>query len=129
MASKPPVPEHPMISAHRVEGAAVFNPAGEQIGRIEDIMIEKLSGLIASATLCYGGPFNAAGGRFPVPWNCLSYDVARHGYVVDEARVKASRQVDLDLFGGDLPWHGVDHHWAAPPYWYGAAPRPPEPSR
>jgi len=124
MASKAPVPEHPMISAHRVEGSAVFNPAGEQIGRIEDIMIEKLTGQIASATLCWGGPFKAAGGRFPIPWDCLSYDVARHGYVVDEARVKTSPHVDLDLFGGDLPWRDPDRHWAAPPYWYGAGPDP-----
>jgi sporulation protein YlmC with PRC-barrel domain len=122
--AKAAVPEHPMISAHRVEGVLVFNQRGDQIGRIEDIIIEKLSGRIASATLCYGGPYKAAGGCFPIPWDCLNYDVGRHAYVVDEAKVKASPHVDLDLFGGDLPWRDADKHWAAPPYWYGRGPRP-----
>jgi sporulation protein YlmC with PRC-barrel domain len=123
--AKPAAPEHPMISAHRVEGALVYNQSGRQIGRIEDILIEKLTGRIASATLCYGGPYSAAGGCFPIPWDCLNYDTHRHGYVVDEARVKASPHVDLDLFGGDLPWaHADEKHWAAPPYWYGQGPKP-----
>ena len=118
-------PRHPVISAHRVEGTAVFNLDGERIGRIEDILIEKVSGQITSAVLCYAGALHAGGARFPIPWSCLHYDTARRGYVVDEEQLKAAPQIDHDRYGGDLPWReGVFAHWVAPPYWFGSGPRP-----
>jgi len=118
-------PAHATISSHRVEGTAVYNLAGERIGRIEDILIEKVSGQATCAILCYAGALHAGGARFPIPWDCLHYDTHRKGYVVDEDQLKAAPQIDHDRYGGDLPWReGVFAHWAAPPYWFGAGPRP-----
>jgi sporulation protein YlmC with PRC-barrel domain len=119
-------PAHPTISAHRVEGSAVYNLDGDWIGKIEDLLIEKVSGQVTSAIMSYGGgPLGASVGRFPIPWSCLSYDPGRRGYKVDEERLKVAAPLGADDHSSDLPWReGVYSHWAAPPYWFGAKPRP-----
>lgn len=119
-------PVHPTILAHRVEGAAVYNLDGDWIGKVEDILIEKISGQVTSVIMNYGaGPMGSGGGRYPIPWSCLSYDLGHKGYRVDEERLRTAAPLDVhDEHAGDLPWReGVYAHWAAPPYWYGAKPR------
>jgi hypothetical protein len=44
-----------LISADKVEGTAVYNPAGEKIGKIENVMIDKLTGKVAYAVMSFGG--------------------------------------------------------------------------
>ena len=36
---------NPVISSERVEGTAVYNTAGDKLGSIDDLMIDKISGL------------------------------------------------------------------------------------
>jgi sporulation protein YlmC with PRC-barrel domain len=43
-----------LISADKVEGTAVVNPKGENLGHISEIMIDKVSGKVAYAVLKYG---------------------------------------------------------------------------
>jgi sporulation protein YlmC with PRC-barrel domain len=44
-----------IIAADKVEGTAVYNMAGEKVGTIKNIMIDKLSGEVIYATLASGG--------------------------------------------------------------------------
>jgi hypothetical protein len=46
---------HNLIASDRVEGTPVCRPTGEQIGVIQRLMIDKLSGQIAYAVLSFGG--------------------------------------------------------------------------
>lgn len=118
------IPDHPTITAQRIQGACVYNLAFDRIGRIEDLVIEKLSGRVTHVMLCYAGDLHAGGARFPIPWECLRYDVGHKGYVVDEAELAITPQVDHVRFAGGLPWReGAAAHWAAPPYRFGAAAR------
>ena len=118
-------PAYPTISAQRVQGTAVYNLEGQRIGRIDDLIIEKVSGLTSYAVLCYADGLHAGGARFPIPWCCLRYDVTRKGYVVDESELAAAPQIDHGRYGEGLPWReGAFAHWVAPPYWFGAGPRP-----
>ena len=48
-------PAHPLIPADRVNGTDVVNAAGEKLGKIEDVAIEKVSGDVAYAILSFGG--------------------------------------------------------------------------
>ena len=42
-----PVTGKPLIESDRVEGTTVYDPAGNNIGSIKRLMIEKLSGRVA----------------------------------------------------------------------------------
>jgi sporulation protein YlmC with PRC-barrel domain len=71
------------IPAKRVNGTEVYNSAGEHLGEIEDIMIDKPSGEVIYAIMSFGG-FLGIGEKFhPLPWQVLHYDTSKDGYVVD----------------------------------------------
>ncbi len=71
-----------IISSERVEGTAVYNKAGDRLGSIDDLMIDKRSGQIRYAVLEFGGFLGIGADRYPLPWNILKYDTSLDGYVV-----------------------------------------------
>lgn len=81
-----------VISSDRVEGTDVYNSAGEKLGSIDDLMIDKRSGQVRYAVLEFGGFLGMGTDRYPLPWNMLKYDTSMDGYVVplDEARLKGA---------------------------------------
>ena len=71
-----------VISSDRVEGTTVYNNAGDKLGSIDDLMIDKRSGQVRYAVLEFGGFLGMGTDRYPLPWNLLKYDTTRDGYVV-----------------------------------------------
>jgi len=70
------------ILASRVNGTNVYNSAGDKIGHVEDVVLDKQSNRIMFAALGIGG-FLGMGEKFhPVPWSVLDYDKNKGGYVV-----------------------------------------------
>ena len=75
-----------LIAAGKVNGTAVYNRAGEQLGSVYDVMLDKRTGRVAYAVMSFGG-FLGIGERYhPLPWSVLTYDTALGGYVVDLTR-------------------------------------------
>lgn len=73
---------HPMISSDRVDGTDVYNLAGDKLGKIDCVMIDKLSGQTRFAVLSFGGFLGLGTDLYPVPWSVLRYDTNLGGYVV-----------------------------------------------
>jgi sporulation protein YlmC with PRC-barrel domain len=73
---------NPVISSDKVEGTAVYNSNGEKLGSIDDLMIDKRSGLVRYAVLEFGGFLGMGSDRYPIPWSRLTYDTNLDGYVV-----------------------------------------------
>ena len=73
---------NPVISSERVEGTSVYNPAGDKLGSIDDLMIDKISGQVRYAVLEFGGFLGIGTDRYPIPWSMLKYDTSLDGYVV-----------------------------------------------
>ena len=72
-----------LIASDKVEGTAVYNRAGERLGSVQNVMIDKFSGQVAYAVMSFGG-FLGIGERYhPLPWRALTYDTGLGGYVVD----------------------------------------------
>jgi len=71
-----------LISSDQVNGTAVFSLAGEKLGSIDTLMINKASGQVRYAILEFGAVLVIGPGRYPLPWNALTYDPAKEGYVV-----------------------------------------------
>jgi hypothetical protein len=83
-ASARPTLAHKLIASDRVEGTSVCAPdTGRSIGRIERLMIDKLSGQVAYAVMTFGGFLGFGERHFPIPWSALRYDQAKGGYVTD----------------------------------------------
>jgi sporulation protein YlmC with PRC-barrel domain len=71
-----------VISSDDVEGTAVYNPAGEKLGSIDNLMIDKLSGQVLYAVMEFGGFLGIGSDRYPIPWDLLKYDTNKGGYIV-----------------------------------------------
>ena len=91
---------HDVISSDRVEGTSVYNPAGDKLGSIDDLMIDKHSGQVRYAVLEFGGFLGMGTDRYPLPWDLLKYDLEKEGYVVPVDKDKldgAPRYADSDV--------------------------------
>ena len=90
---------HDVISSDRVEGTAVYNLAGDKLGSVDDLMIDKVSGQVRYAVLEFGGFLGMGSDRYPLPWSLLKYDLDKGGYVVplDKTQLEtAPRYADND---------------------------------
>jgi sporulation protein YlmC with PRC-barrel domain len=99
-------PHHHLITARRVDGTPVFNAAGDKIGHVDDLSIDKITGEVRYALISFGG-FLGIGEKFhPLPWSVLDYDTDKSGYVVplNKAALEAAPSYtrdELDQFGGE----------------------------
>jgi sporulation protein YlmC with PRC-barrel domain len=71
-----------MIAASKVNGTKVYNKAGEALGSIYDLMLDKQSGHVNYAIMSFGGFLGIGEKYHPVPWSELTYNTAYDGYVV-----------------------------------------------
>lgn len=85
------------ILASKVKGTSVYNNAGEKIGTVEDVVLDKLSNQIMFAALGFGGVMGIGEKYYPVPWSMLDYNEDRGGYIVplDKARIQNAPAYDL----------------------------------
>jgi sporulation protein YlmC with PRC-barrel domain len=96
-----------VISSERVEGTTVYSEAGDKLGSVDDLMIDKRSGQVRYAVLEFGGFLGMGTDRYPLPWDALTYDTDKGGYVVplDKARLKDAPRYPQD----DVPEYTQDY--------------------
>jgi sporulation protein YlmC with PRC-barrel domain len=96
-----------VISSDKVEGTAVYNNAGEKLGSIDDLMIDKYSGQVGYAVLEFGGFLGLGSDRYPIPWKMLKYSTDRDGYVVPLDKSKLEK---APKYGeGNVPVYDKDY--------------------
>ena len=109
-----------VIAADWLEGGRVVNRAGEELGTVEEIMIDVQRGTVAYAVMSCG---DLMGDRlFAIPWSALTLDAGRHCFVLDAERSRFERAPGFDKDH----WPSMaDDRWAAEvhefygvrPYW------------
>ncbi|MBY0298912.1 MAG: PRC-barrel domain-containing protein [Methylobacterium sp.] len=109
---------HPLIESDRVEGTAVYDANGRQIGTIKRLVIEKVSGNIAYAVTSFSTFLGTGSETHAIPWNYLHYDLKLQGYhtniTEDQLRnaPEFSRRDDHLLSGRD--WELLSEYYAGP---------------
>src|SRR5262245_20312144 len=81
MASATAHPNHQLISSEDVEGTNVYDMKGKNIGEIDHLMIDKVSGRVTYAVMSFGGFLGLGHSNYPIPWGALKYDTKLDGYV------------------------------------------------
>jgi sporulation protein YlmC with PRC-barrel domain len=81
-----------LIAASKVNGTNVYNTAGEKLGSVYDVMIDKRSGKAEYAIMSFGGFLGIGDSYHPLPWKELTYDESQGGYVVniDRSRLEGA---------------------------------------
>lgn len=110
------------IRAKKVIGTNVKDPAGKTIGKVEDIVLDKLSSNIMYAVVGFGGFLGIGEKYHPLPWSVLDYDPSANGYVVNltKEQLKAAPAYSMDeLIAGDgtqfrdqvYDYYGAKRYW------------------
>jgi sporulation protein YlmC with PRC-barrel domain len=74
-----------VVAADALEGGKVVSPRGEDLGIIEEIMIDVQRGTVAYAVMACGFP-DLGEKRVAIPWNALKRDDRRECFVLDSDR-------------------------------------------
>jgi len=115
-------PSPRVLGATTLTGASVRNPAGDSLGKIEDIMIDLASGRIAYAVLSFGGLFGIGNKLFILPWNALAFDHSTNEFVLDMKRELLENGPGFERdhwpdMSDPVYGAGIHRHYARKPYW------------
>jgi sporulation protein YlmC with PRC-barrel domain len=112
------------IRATKVIGTSVYNTAGDKIGKVEDVVLDKQSNNIMFAVVGFGGFLGMNEKFHPLPWSTLDYEKGREGYVVNvtKEQLEAAPADGIDqLTKGDgsstTLRDEVYDYYKAPRYW------------
>ena len=92
------------ILASKVRGTSVYNMAGDKVGHIEDVVLDKMSDHIMFAALGFGGVLGMGEKFYPVPWSMLDFSEDKDGYVapISKEQIDSAPSYDLkDLVRND----------------------------
>jgi hypothetical protein len=102
-------------------GAKVMNAESEDLGTIEDLILDGRDNRVAYAILSFGGFLGLGDKHFAIPWEALSFDVSEKVAVlnIDKDRLKNAPGFDRDRWP-DM----TDPEWCSRVYrHYGYEPR------
>ena len=110
-----------LIAADKVKGTNVYNQAGEKLGSVDDIMIDKVSGRAIYAVISFGSFLGMGGKYYPLPWATLKYDTQKGGYLVNLDKKLLEGAPNYDR-GPEFHWtsdygRNVDSYYKVPSYW------------
>lgn len=72
-----------LIAASQVTGTNVYNRAGEKLGHVYDVMVNKQTGQVEYAVMSFGGFLGIGDTYHPLPWKAMNYSPREGGFVVD----------------------------------------------
>ncbi len=85
-----------VLGAGTLTGDRVRNKTGEDVGKIEEIMIDLESGRVAYAVLSFGGFLGIGDKLFMVPWRAMTVDQSAQEFVLDVSRKQLEKAPGFD---------------------------------
>lgn len=76
-------PEGRNLTAKTLIGDNIRNSQGENLGNVQDLMIDLEGGKIAYVVVSYGGFLGMGDKLFAVPWNAFRLDAENHNFILD----------------------------------------------
>lgn len=111
-----------VLSASTLKGDKVVNQQGEDLGKIEELMIDVDRGRVAYAVLSFGGFLGMGDKLFAIPWQAFAVDTAEKRLVLnaDKELLKKATGFDKDNWPNmaDPAWGTKLYgYYGYKPYW------------
>ena len=71
------------IRASKVIGTTVKDSAGQRLGEVKDVILDKQSNSILFGVMSFGGVLGIGEKFHPVPWAALDYNEGENAYVIN----------------------------------------------
>jgi sporulation protein YlmC with PRC-barrel domain len=110
------------LSAGTIKGDKVVNRAGDNIGKIEELMLDLEDGRIAYAVVSHGGLLGIGSKLFAIPWQALKLRAHEHAFLLDIPKETLDKAEGFDkdkwpLTRGELSrtysYYGYQPYWLA----------------
>jgi sporulation protein YlmC with PRC-barrel domain len=85
-----------LVRASKVTGMDVRNAANENLGEIQDVVLDRDGGTIAYAVVSFGGFLNMGDKLFAVPWEALKPTADRAAFVLDVPKDRLQKAPGFD---------------------------------
>ena len=114
--------QYKVMSAATLSGYLVRNRDDEDLGCIEELMMNPETGRVAYAILSFGGFLGFGGKLYAVPWSALELDPEERVFLLNADRetlekAPAFQEENWPDFG-DLDWGSKVHQfYGLRPYW------------
>jgi sporulation protein YlmC with PRC-barrel domain len=108
-----------MLETSEVPGTAVYNNAHEEIGAVDDLIVDTATGKVRYAIVSFGGFLGIGKSQYVIPWTALKWDPELNGYMtgVTEDQLKMSPDLDpLSLRNREYEQR-LHTAYGAPVYW------------
>lgn len=111
-----------VMSASSLMNDRVVNQQGEDLGKIEEFMIDLDSGCIAYAVLSFGGFLGFGDKLFAIPMQALSLDEDRKCFILNVSKEKLEKAQGFDKSNwpdmADPTWAtSLYDYYGYEPYW------------
>jgi sporulation protein YlmC with PRC-barrel domain len=111
-----------VLAASTLTGDRVRNSAGEDLGKVEQIMIDIPSGRVAYVVLSFGGVLGIGDKLFAIPWDAMRLDEGEHEFILDVDRKTLDNAPGFDKnawpdMAADSFNTAVHQHYKKTPYW------------
>jgi sporulation protein YlmC with PRC-barrel domain len=107
---------------HSLIGMRVVNNEREDLGRIEDVLLDTRNNRASYAILSFGGVLGVGDKHFALPWEALVFDLSQRLAIIDveKERLKNAPGFDKDAWPdvADAAWgERVYTYYGYTPYW------------
>ena len=111
-----------VLAKKTVIGSKVVNAQHEDLGKIEDLVLDAGAGRIAYAVLSFGGFLGMGDKYFAIPWNALRFNLSEKHAVLnlDKKLLENAPGFDKDNWPNmaDSTWAtSIYKHYGYTPYW------------
>jgi sporulation protein YlmC with PRC-barrel domain len=111
-----------IIPAKSVIGSSIVNANYEDLGTIEDLVLDAGAGRIAYAVLSFGGFLGVGDKYFAVPWHAFQFHIAEKRIVLNVDRRLLESAPGFDKANwpnmADPQWGlSIYKHYGLAPYW------------
>ena len=115
-----------IMDSSKVIGSKVENTTGENLGKVESLMLDLSDGRILYAVLSFGGFLGMGDKLFPIPLSSFSFRTNKEGHVercilnVDKETLKKAPGYERDRLPENADRTFISKvytHYGATPYW------------
>src|ERR1035437_8180052 len=111
-----------VLAASTLAGDSGQNAAGEDLGKLDEMMIDSPSDRVAYAVLSFGGVLRMGNKLFAVPWSALRVDEDKKSFILDVDKTKLEKAPGFDKSNwpnmADTAWRTeLSRYYGVTPYW------------
>jgi sporulation protein YlmC with PRC-barrel domain len=110
------------VKATSIIGTNVFNPNGDSLGEVKEVVIDPNSGRVAYVVVSFGGFLTIGEKLFAIPFSSFKYDTKKNEYILDIPKERLEKAPGFDANQwpsmADEKWNReIYTYYDRSPYW------------